>query len=114
MQDPVAHAGYKAHQSSIALFVLSRHLIQLRRQSAVAHGESRGRPQAGAPYTRLSGASTMACSRYGGDLAGFAILLLAGVLVISEPNGFSTISLSIHSRWRSMRFGAKPPPAWMA
>ncbi|UPK26501.1 lytic transglycosylase domain-containing protein [Bradyrhizobium sp. 195] len=85
MQDPVAHAGYKAHQSSIALFVLSRHLIQLRRQSAVAHGESRGRPQAGAPYTRLSGASTMACSRYGGDLAGFAILLLAGVLVISEP-----------------------------
>jgi hypothetical protein len=24
------------------------------------------------------------------------------------------ISLSIHSKRRSMRFGAKPPPAWMA
>lgn len=84
MQDSVTRAGDNAHQSSIPLFVSPRHLNPLRRQSAVAHGGSQGRPQTDAPRKSSPTASTMACSRYGGDMAGFAILLLGGLLVTSE------------------------------
>lgn len=84
MQDPVTRAG-KAHRSPIPVIASSRRLVPLKRGLAVVHGRGQGRPLAGAPSKSLPGASTIACSRYGGDMAGFAVLLLAGLLVISGP-----------------------------
>lgn len=87
MRHPVTRAGDKAHQSSIPLFAgkPSHPFVPLERQSAVAHSGGQGRPQAGAPRAPLTDASTMACSRQGGDTAGFAILL-AGLLVLGGPS----------------------------
>ncbi|MFQ3452418.1 lytic transglycosylase domain-containing protein [Bradyrhizobium sp. UFLA01-814] len=85
MQGLVTRAGDKAHQSFVSLFTSSHRLVRLRRQLAVVRRGSQGRAQAGAPRTSLPSASTMACSRYGGDMAGFAILLLACLLVFSGP-----------------------------
>lgn len=84
MQDPVACAGCKAHQSSISLFVSSPRLIPLKHQSAVARGRQR-RPRVSARSTPSTGTSNATCSRYGGDLAGVAIILLAGLLVMDGP-----------------------------
>ncbi|MCK1627894.1 lytic transglycosylase domain-containing protein [Bradyrhizobium sp. 160] len=84
MQDPVTRAGCKAHQSSISLFVSSPRLIPLKHQSAVARGRQR-RPQVGARSTSSTATSNAACSRFGGDRAGFAVILLAGLLVFGGP-----------------------------
>jgi hypothetical protein len=84
MQDSVTRAGCKAHQSSISWFVSSRRLIPLQHQSAVARGRQR-RPRVGARRTPSTGTSTAACSRYGANLAGFAIILLAGLLLMGGP-----------------------------
>lgn len=90
MRGPVTRAGDKANKSSIPLFAgkPSYPFVPLGRQSAVAHSGGQGRPQAGAPRAPLTGASTMARSRHGGDLAGFRFvpLLLAGLLAIGTPS----------------------------
>lgn len=87
MRGQVTRAGVKAHQGSIPLFAgkPSHPFVPLGRPSAGAHSGGQGWPQAGAP---LTGASTMARSRHGGDLAGlrFVPLLLAGLLAIGPPS----------------------------
>ncbi|MCK1357183.1 MULTISPECIES: transglycosylase SLT domain-containing protein [unclassified Bradyrhizobium] len=84
MQESVTRAGCKAHQGSISLFVSSPRLIPLKHQSAVARGRQ-WRPQVGARSTLSTGTSSAACSRHGGDRAGFAVILLAGLLVMGGP-----------------------------
>ncbi|WFU33632.1 lytic transglycosylase domain-containing protein [Bradyrhizobium brasilense] len=88
MQGPVTRADNHAHQSSISWFgeKPSHPFVPLERQSAVAHSGGQGRSQAAAPRTPLTEASAMACSRHGGDTAGFALLLLAGLLAIGGPS----------------------------
>jgi hypothetical protein len=104
MQDPVKRAGCKAHQSSISLFVSSPRLIPLKHQSAVARGRQR-RPRVGARSTPSTGTSHAACSRYGEDLAGFAVILLAGLLVMGEPT-VAAHAASIQRQQVSERYAA--------
>jgi Transglycosylase SLT domain len=79
MQGPVMHPADKAHQNSIPLFEskLSHPSVPRNRRPASAHsgGEARG------PCAPPVG-STMA-RRDGGATAGFAILLLSGLLAVS-------------------------------
>ncbi|WP_244443389.1 lytic transglycosylase domain-containing protein [Bradyrhizobium sp. Ai1a-2] len=123
MQGLVTRAGNRAHQSFVSLFASSHCLAQLKRRLAVVHGGGHGRPQAGEPRTSSPGASTMACSRYGGDMAGFAILLLACLLVISGPTPAvsaqaaavqrqqASDSYAAHVAEAARRFGI--PAAWI-
>ncbi|MBB6305039.1 lytic transglycosylase domain-containing protein [Rhizobium leucaenae] len=89
MQGPVTRARDKAYIGSIPLFAEkpSHPFVPLGRQSAVARSGGQGRPQAGASASPLTDASTMACSRPGGDTAGprFATLLLVSLLATGVP-----------------------------
>jgi len=85
MQGPVTRAADKVHRSSIPLLAAkpSHPSGPRNRRSAAAHSGGQGRQQAGASRTSLPAASTTACrSLRSGDTAGFAIVLLAGLLVI--------------------------------
>ena len=105
MQDPVTRAGCKAHQGSISWFASSPRLIPLKHQSAVARGPQR-RPRVGAWSTPSTGARTAACSRHGGDLAGFAIILLAALLVIGGPTASAAQAAPIQRQQVNERYAA--------
>jgi len=97
----------KAYRSSIPLFAgtPSHPFVPLKRQSAAAHSGGQGRPQAGASRVPLTDASTTACSRLGGDMASFAVFLLAFLLVIGRPTpGVSAETATARSQPASDRY----------
>ncbi|WP_085967126.1 lytic transglycosylase domain-containing protein [Bradyrhizobium elkanii] len=82
MQDPVARTGNQAHQRSTSLFggEPSLPVVPLERQLASAQTSGRGR--GGPPRIPLTDESMTVCSRHGGDAAGFAMFLIAVLLMI--------------------------------
>jgi transglycosylase-like protein with SLT domain len=81
MQGPVTRAADKAHQNSIPLFAakLSHPSVPRNRRPAAAHGGN----QASDPRAPLVNGTTLC--RDSGAAAGFAVLLLTGLLVLSGP-----------------------------
>jgi Transglycosylase SLT domain len=90
MRSPVTRACDTAQTSPIPLFAgkPSHPFVPLDDPSAGARSGGQGRPQAGAKRRPLTGASTMARSRHGGDRAHVrcALFLLFGLIPIALPN----------------------------
>lgn len=81
MRDPVARAGNQAHRSSIPLLAAKPSHLSGPRNGRAAAAHSGG--QAGGPCAPPVGSTTP--RHNGGATAGFAVLLLTGLLVIGGP-----------------------------
>jgi hypothetical protein len=127
MQSPATQADDPAQTSPIPLFAgkPSHPFVPLDDPSAVARSGGQGRPQAGAEREPLTGASTMARSRHGGDRAHVrcALLLLFSLIPIDLPtvtvsaqaasveHPMASDPYAAHVSEASQRFGI--PVAWI-